>query len=340
MRSSLPGQHQTVLLHETVDAVLGAADGIYVDGTFGRGGHSRLLLQRLGAGARLIALDRDPEALAAATSGDTAIADPRFSIHHANFGAMGEVLAALGVPRVDGVMLDIGVSSPQIDTPERGFSFRFDGPLDMRMDPTRGESAAEFLARADERQIAQVIRDYGEERFAVPIAKAVVARRTGGQPLQRTAELSALVAGAVKTREPGQDPATRTFQALRIHVNGELQELEQGLSAALALLAPGGRLAVISFHSLEDRIVKTFMARESRAEVDRRAPFAPPVPSRLCAVQRIRPSEAEVAANPRSRSAVLRVAERTEVPYDAGTPLPSPGVGRGARAAQAAGRGR
>jgi 16S rRNA (cytosine1402-N4)-methyltransferase len=339
MRSSSPGQHQTVLLHETVDAVFGAPDGIYVDGTFGRGGHSRLLLQRLGPRGRLIALDRDPEALAAATSGEAAIADPRFSIHHANFGAMAGVLAALGVERVDGVLLDIGVSSPQIDTPERGFSFRFDGPLDMRMDPTRGESAAEFLARADERQIAQVIRDYGEERFAVPIAKAVVARRTGGQPLQRTAELSALVAGAVKTREPGQDPATRTFQALRIHVNGELQELEQGLSAALGLLAPGGRLAVISFHSLEDRIVKTFMARESRAEVDRRAPFAPPVPSRLCAVERIRPSAAEVAANPRARSAVLRVAERTEVPFEAGVPL-QPGAVRGARAAPLAGRGR
>jgi 16S rRNA (cytosine1402-N4)-methyltransferase len=340
MRISLPGQHQTVLLHETVDAVLGAPDGVYVDATFGRGGHSRLLLQRLSARGRLIALDRDPQALAAAASGEGAIADPRFSIHHANFGAMAEVLAALGVQRVDGVLMDIGVSSPQIDTPERGFSFRFDGPLDMRMDPTRGESAADFLARADERQIAQVIRDYGEERFAFPIAKAVVARRAGGQPVQRTSELSALVARAVKTREPGQDPATRTFQALRIHVNGELQELEQGLSAALALLAPGGHMAVISFHSLEDRIVKTFMARESRAEVDRRAPFAPPVPSRLCAVSRIRPSEAEVAANPRARSAVLRVAERTEVPLAAGAPLQLQGAARGTRAAQAGGRGR
>ncbi|WP_157265859.1 16S rRNA (cytosine(1402)-N(4))-methyltransferase RsmH [Azohydromonas aeria] len=337
MASSSPGQHLTVLLHETVDAVLGAPDGVYVDGTFGRGGHSRLLLQRLGPGGRLIALDRDPEALAAATSGPGAIDDPRFSIHHANFGAMAEVLADLGVARVDGVMLDIGVSSPQIDTPERGFSFRFDGPLDMRMDPTRGQSAADFLERADEREIAQVIRDYGEERFAGPIAKALVARRTGGHPVRRTAELSALVAGAVKTREPGQDPATRTFQALRIHVNGELQELEQGLSAALALLAPGGRLAVISFHSLEDRIVKTFMARESRAEVDRRAPFAPPAPSRLCAPQRIRPGEAEVAANPRSRSAVLRVAERTEVPFDAVAPG---AAARGARGAHAAGRAR
>jgi 16S rRNA (cytosine1402-N4)-methyltransferase len=182
MRSTSPGRHQTVLLHETVDAVFGVPDGIYVDGTFGRGGHSRLLLQRLGPRGRLIALDRDPEALAAATSGEAAIADPRFSIHHANFGAMAEVLAALGVERVDGVLLDIGVSSPQIDTPERGFSFRFDGPLDMRMDPTRGESAAEFLARADERQIAQVIRDYGEERFAVPIARRLWLAGQAGSP--------------------------------------------------------------------------------------------------------------------------------------------------------------
>lgn len=322
--ASLPGQHRTVLLHETVDAVLGAPEGVYVDGTFGRGGHSRLLLQRLGPRARLVAFDRDPEAVAAAQRGEHAIDDPRFSIHHARFGDMAAVLAEAGIAQVDGVMLDIGVSSPQIDSPERGFSFRFDGPLDMRMDPTRGESAADFLARADERDIAQVIRDYGEERFAGSIAKAVVARREGGEPLLRTSELSALVARSVKTREPGQDPATRTFQALRIHVNGELQELEQGLSAALALLAPHGRLAVISFHSLEDRIVKTFMARESRAEVDRRAPFAPVPPSRLALLGRIRPSQAEVADNPRARSAVLRVAERTEVPFEAGVPRSAP----------------
>jgi 16S rRNA (cytosine1402-N4)-methyltransferase len=306
--------HTTVLLNETVDAVFTGADGLYVDGTFGRGGHARLLLSRLGAQGRLVAFDKDPEAVAAAQSGEGAITDARFAIHHASFAAMATVL---GAGQVAGVLLDLGVSSPQIDNPGRGFSFRFDGPLDMRMDTTRGESAAEFLARADEHHIAQVVRDYGEERFAGPIAKALVARRAGGKPVRTTAELAELVAGAVKTREAGQNPATRTFQALRILVNAELEELEQGLAAALALLQPGGHLAVISFHSLEDRIVKTFIARESKAEVDRRAPFAPPQrPLRLKALGRIRASEAEVKANPRSRSAVLRVAERVadEVP--------------------------
>jgi len=302
--------HRTVLLLEAVEALVGAADGIYVDGTFGRGGHARALLGRLAASGRLIAFDRDPEAVAA---GRADIADARFSIHHASFGAMAETLAALGVTRVSGVLLDIGVSSPQIDNPARGFSFRFDGPLDMRMDPTRGESAAEFLARADERAIAEVIRDYGEERFAVSIAKALVARRALGEPVRTTRQLSEVVARAVRTREPGQDPATRTFQALRIFVNAELEELEQGLSAAVELLSPGGRMVVISFHSLEDRIVKTFIARESRREVDRRAPFAPVAPSRLRAIARVKPSPAEVAANPRARSAIMRVAERTDV---------------------------
>jgi 16S rRNA (cytosine1402-N4)-methyltransferase len=220
-------------------------------------------------------------------------------------------LAALGVTQVHGVLLDLGVSSPQLDDAARGFSFRADAPLDMRMDTTRGETAAQFLARADERLLTQVIRDYGEERFAVQVAKALVARRQGGAAIRTTGELAQVVAGAVKTREPGQNPATRTFQALRIHVNAELEELEQGLSAAVELLAPAGRLAVISFHSLEDRIVKRFIARESHDEPDRRAPFAPPRPTRLRALARIRPGAAEVAANPRARSAVLRVAERT-----------------------------
>jgi len=314
MSAASPFTHKTVLLDESVDAVLTRPDGIYVDGTYGRGGHSRLLLSKLGPGGRLVAIDRDPEAIAAATSGDTRVTDPRFCIRHAGFAEMQEQIAALGIAQVDGVLLDIGVSSPQIDDPARGFSFRFDGPLDMRMDTTRGESAADFLNRADERQIAEVIRDYGEERFAAQIAKALVARREGGQPVRSTAELAEVVARSVKTREPGQDPATRTFQALRIHVNGELTQLEQGLNAALALLAPGGRLAVISFHSLEDRIVKTFIARHAKDEVDRRAPFAPPKPCALRALARIKPSEAEVTANPRSRSAVLRVAERTEAP--------------------------
>jgi 16S rRNA (cytosine1402-N4)-methyltransferase len=300
-------EHTTVLLNEAIDALVTDPAGLYVDGTFGRGGHSRALLARLEPAGRLIAFDKDPEAIAAALD------DPRFTICHASFAAMRSELAARGIERVDGVLLDLGISSPQIDNPARGFSFRFDGPLDMRMDPTRGESAADFLARADERLIAQVVRDYGEERFAASISKAIVARREGGNPVRTTAELAELVARSVKSREPGQDPATRTFQALRIFVNAELEELEQGLTAALALLAPGGRLVVISFHSLEDRIVKTFIAGESRAEVDRRAPFAPPRrPLRLRAVARIKPDVGEVRANPRSRSAVLRVAERLD----------------------------
>jgi 16S rRNA (cytosine1402-N4)-methyltransferase len=317
MTSEQPLVHHTVLLEEAVDALVTRPDGIYVDGTFGRGGHSRHLLSRLAPGGRLLAIDRDPAAVASAGAGTTRVDDPRFSIHHAPFASMADVIAAQGVGRVDGVLLDIGVSSPQIDDPTRGFSFRFDGPLDMRMDTTRGESAADFLARADERQIAEVIKNYGEERFALQVAKAVVARRESGRPVRTTAELSDLVAGAVKTREPGQNPATRTFQALRIHVNAELEELQQGLTSALDLLAPGGRLVVISFHSLEDRIVKTFIANESKTVFDRRAPFAPPKPMRLVSIGRVKPSEAEVAANPRSRSAVMRVAERTDVEVSA-----------------------
>ena len=307
---SLPWTHISVMASEAAEALVTQPDGVYVDGTFGRGGHARAVLARLSPHGRLVALDKDPEAVAAAAQ----ISDARFTIRHAGFEDLRPELAALGLARVSGLLLDLGVSSPQIDNPARGFSFRFDAPLDMRMDPTRGETAAEFLARADERQIVEVIRDHGEERFAVSIAKALVARRQGGAPVRTTGELSALVAGAVKTREPGQNPATRTFQALRIHVNAELEALEQGLKAALALLAPGGRLVVISFHSLEDRIVKTFIARESRDVVDRRALFAPPKPLRLRAVARIKPGAAELAANPRARSAVLRVAERTEVP--------------------------
>jgi 16S rRNA (cytosine1402-N4)-methyltransferase len=307
-------QHLSVLLREAVDALVTDADGIYVDGTFGRGGHSRAVLARLSPRGRLVAIDRDPEAVASAADDAQLAGDPRFTIRHAPFSEMAATLAALGIDTVHGVLLDIGVSSPQIDDPARGFSFRFDGPLDMRMDTTRGESAAEFLARAEERHIAEVIRDYGEERFALQVAKALVARRESGRPVRTTAELADVVARAVKTREAGQNPATRTFQALRIFVNAELAELEQALSSALALLAPGGRLVVISFHSLEDRIVKTFIARESKAEVERRAPFAAPRPTRLRAIARVRPGAAEEAGNPRARSAVMRVAERTAVP--------------------------
>ena len=273
--------HTSVLLHEATDAVFTDPDGTYADGTYGRGGHSRTLLARLSARGRLVAFDKDPQAVQAATTGPDRIQDSRFAIEHASFAQMQERLAARGISRLTGVLLDLGVSSPQIDDASRGFSFRFDAPLDMRMDTTRGETAADFLARADERHIAEVIRDHGEERFAVSIAKALVARREGGRPVRTTRELAEIVARAVKTREPGQDPATRTFQALRIFVNAELEDLQQGLTVAMQLLVPHGRLAVISFHSLEDRIVKRFIARESTSEPDRRAPFAPPKPTRL-----------------------------------------------------------
>jgi 16S rRNA (cytosine1402-N4)-methyltransferase len=312
-------EHITVLLQEAVEALVTTAEGIYVDGTFGRGGHSRAILARLASTGRLIAIDRDPQAVQSAREALDLAADPRFTVEHTSFSQLPATLAAQGLAHVDGVLLDLGVSSPQIDDPARGFSFRFDGPLDMRMDTTRGESAAEFLARADERHIAEVIRDYGEERFAVQVAKALVARREIGRPVRTTGELSEVVAGAVRTREAGQNPATRTFQALRIFVNAELEELEQALSAALELLLPGGRLVVISFHSLEDRIVKTFIARESKTEFDRRAPFAAPKPHRLAAVARVKPGYAETLANPRARSAVMRVAERTAEPFDPGS---------------------
>ena len=305
-----PLLHTTVLLDEAVDALLGRdparADGAWIDATFGRGGHSRLILQRMGAQARLLAFDKDPEAIAEAAR----IADGRFAIRHEGF----RHLADLPAGSADGILMDLGVSSPQIDAPERGFSFRFDGPLDMRMDTTRGESVAQWLATAELGQIAEVIRDYGEERFAGPIAKAIVARRQEHGPLTGTAELAELVAGAVKTREAGQNPATRTFQAFRIFINAELEELRQALEASLSVLRPGGRLVVISFHSLEDRIVKQFIAQHSKEVYDRRAPFAPPQPMRLKALERVKPGDAEVAANPRARSAVMRVAERTEVP--------------------------
>ena len=297
-------QHTTVLLNEAVTALLTKPDATYVDATFGRGGHSRLILSKLSPAGRLIAFDKDPDAVAEAAR----IADPRFSIRHEGFRHLGQLPPA----SVAGVLLDLGVSSPQIDNPARGFSFRSEGPLDMRMDTTRGESVAQWLATAQAGQIAEVLRDYGEERFAVQIAKAIVARRQERGPLATTAELAQLVAGAVKTREPGQNPATRTFQALRIFVNAELEELQQALEASLDILQPQGRLVVISFHSLEDRIVKQFIVRHSREVFDRRAPFAAPKPTKLEALERVKPSAAEVAGNPRSRSAIMRVAERTE----------------------------
>jgi 16S rRNA (cytosine1402-N4)-methyltransferase len=296
-------QHIAVLRDEAVDQLVTLPGGVYVDGTFGRGGHAREILRRLSPAGRLIAFDKDPQALAAARG----IGDARLTFRRESFVH----LADLPARSVAGLLLDLGVSSPQIDDPARGFSFRADGPLDMRMDPTRGQSVAQWLARAHEQQIREVIRDYGEERFAGAIAKAIVARRAQRGAIAGTAELAALVADAVKTREPGQSPATRTFQAFRIFINAELEELGQALEASLNVLQPGARLAVISFHSLEDRIVKQFIARHSRAGVDRRAPFAPPAPTCLRALARIRPSSAEVAANARARSAILRVAERT-----------------------------
>ena len=311
-----PLQHTTVLLHEAVDALVARSDGFYVDGTYGRGGHSRLIVSRLGAGGRLLALDRDPEAVAHAQADAELSRDARFAVEHAAFADLPAVLAARGVARIDGLLLDLGVSSPQIDSPERGFSFRSRGPLDMRMDTTRGESAADFLARADEKALCAVIRDYGEERFASSIARALVQEREAGRPVRTTAELQALVARCVRTREGGQDPATRTFQALRIFVNAELAQLEMALEAAIDCLAPGGRLVVISFHSLEDRIVKTFIASHASDVIDRRAPFAAPKPLRLSALARLKPGSAEVSANPRARSAILRVAERTAVATD------------------------
>ena len=305
-------QHTTVLLNEAVQALFGNSDsedgatGTYVDATFGRGGHSRLILAGLSPQSRLIAFDKDPEAIAAAQT----ITDPRFSIRHQGFKDLGELPEA----SVAGILLDLGISSPQIDNPQRGFSFRFEGPLDMRMDTTRGESVAQWLAHAEIQQMTEVIRDYGEERFAVPIAKAIAARRQERGPISSTTELAELVAGAVKTREPGQNPATRTFQALRIFINAELEELQQALDASLRVLQPGGRLVVISFHSLEDRIVKQFIAKHAREEVDKRQPDWMLVPTpmlKLRALGRIKASAQEVAANPRARSATMRVAQRT-----------------------------
>ena len=298
--------HRTVLLNEAVTALRILQGGHYIDATFGRGGHSRLILSQLSAQGSLLAFDKDLEAIAEAAT----IIDPRFSIRHEGFNQLGQLEASSAA----GLLMDLGISSPQIDNAARGFSFRGDGPLDMRMDTTRGQSVAEWLAGASIESMTEVIRDYGEERFAGPIAKAIDRARQERGPLKSTHELASVVAGAVKTREPGKDPATRTFQAFRIFINAELEELAQALVASLTILQPGGRLVVISFHSLEDRIVKQFIAEHSRDVFDRRAPFAAPKAMRLSALGRVKPSDEEVAANPRSRSAVMRIAERTEVP--------------------------
>jgi 16S rRNA (cytosine1402-N4)-methyltransferase len=305
--------HRPVLLSESMDALALRPEGIYVDGTFGRGGHSRALLERLGPGARVVALDRDPEAEAAARS----IRDPRFSFVSTTFSALAAALDSQGVAVVHGMLFDLGVSSPQLEDPARGFSFRAEGPLDMRMDPTRGMSAADWLASASETDIREVIRNYGEERFAKQIAAAIVAARCGGR-IRGTRQLADLVGEAVPTREPGQDPATRTFQALRIHINRELEEVSLMLPQAIARLAPEGRLAVISFHSLEDRLVKRFLRAAACPEVPREVPLrASEMPPPLVKLigRAVRASAGEVAANPRARSATLRVAERTAAPH-------------------------
>jgi 16S rRNA (cytosine1402-N4)-methyltransferase len=287
--------------------------GVYVDATFGRGGHSRLILSRLSARGRLIAMDRDPQAAEAAA----AITDTRFHFAHTSFSRLSATLAAMGVTRPQGLLLDLGVSSPQIDAAERGFSWRADAPLDMRMDTSCGITAAQWLASATVEELARVIREYGEERFAASIAKAITARRDAGRPVVTTADLAAVVAGAIPVRsrrDAAQHPATRTFQALRIHVNQELEELALVLEQSVAVLASGGRLVVISFHSLEDRLVKRFIDGHAHPEraLGRLPLRAADLPQpRLRSVARVKPDATEVAANPRARSAVMRVAERT-----------------------------
>ncbi|MDR0702621.1 MAG: 16S rRNA (cytosine(1402)-N(4))-methyltransferase RsmH [Azoarcus sp.] len=301
--------HITVLLREAVDALAIKGGGLYVDGTFGRGGHSREVLSRLDAAGRLIALDRDPQAIAAGAGID----DARFTLVHAPFSDLAGVLDHLGVDKVDGVLLDLGVSSPQLDEAARGMSFRFDAPLDMRMDTSRGQTVAQWLAEASVSQITEVLREYGEERFAHAIAKAIATARTRGA-VATTGQLAEIVEQAVRTREPGQHPATRSFQALRIFINQELEELSRVLPVCVKRLRAGGRLVVISFHSLEDRIVKRFMRDEARppqwpARLPVRTADLPP-PRLALAGRARRPGAGETAANPRARSAVMRVAER------------------------------
>ncbi len=305
--------HKTVLLDAAVDGLNLTGDrihGTYIDGTFGRGGHSRLILNQLSDRGRLIAFDKDPQAIACANQ----IQDPRFTIIHDSFASVHSSLSELGITRVDGILLDLGISSPQVDDAGRGFSFRSDGPLDMRMDTTRGISAADWLATESEEKIREVIKEYGEERFAFQIAKAIIACRQV-EPITRTRQLAQIVANAVKTREKGKDPATRTFQAIRIYINQELEDLKTGLISGLALLGKEGRFSIISFHSLEDRIVKQFFASNSTViQPDRRLPIRaidlPQPPLKL--IERIKPSDAEVSANPRARSAILRISERTQ----------------------------
>jgi 16S rRNA (cytosine1402-N4)-methyltransferase len=325
MRNTSDGGHAPVLLAEAVAALAIHDDGVYVDATFGRGGHARAILAALGARGRLVGVDRDAEAQAAAGGID----DARFTFRRGWFSALPDIVASLGIDAVDGVLLDLGVSSPQLDAPERGFSYRAEGPLDMRMDTSCGETAAQFIARATIDELAKVIRDYGEERFAQSVARAIAKARERG-PIDSTRELAAIVAQAIGARTRGdwrQDPAARTFQALRIAVNRELHELSVALPRITGLLASGGRLAVISFHSLEDRIVKRFFAFASKPYGGdarlRRMPIADaslPVPPLALVGRAVKPGDAELARNPRARSAVLRIAERTQAPLPEGWP--------------------
>lgn len=302
--------HRPVLMREVLEGLAVRADGIYVDGTFGRGGHSDAILAQLGRDGSLYAMDKDPEAIAAAQAQFGR--DARFHIKRGSFAMLGAMAQEAGIAgKVDGVLLDLGVSSPQLDDPRRGFSFLGDGPLDMRMDPDQGISAADWVNQSSEDEIRRVLKEFGEERFAKRIARAIVAARQES-PITRTGQLAELIAAAVPTREPGKHPATRSFQAIRIRINHELEELEAGLQQAVDILAPHGRLAVISFHSLEDRMVKRFMRREHKGE---ELPLDLPVMGETHGRLRLigkarRPSEEEVRANPRARSSVLRIAER------------------------------
>ncbi|MDF2784725.1 MAG: rRNA methyltransferase [Pantoea eucrina] len=306
-------KHTTVLLDEAVNGLNIREDGIYIDGTFGRGGHSRLILSQLGENGQLLAIDRDPQAIAAAAE----INDPRFSIVHGPFSALADYVDARGLTgKISGVLLDLGVSSPQLDDAERGFSFMRDGPLDMRMDPTRGHSAAEWLLHAEEADIAFVLKTYGEERFAKRIARAIT-ERNREQPMTRTKELADVIAAATPVKDKFKHPATRSFQAIRIWINSELEEIDTALKGALSVLAPGGRLSIISFHSLEDRLVKRFMRDQSRGP---QVPAGIPMTEsqlkalggrELKTLGKLIPGEAEVRENPRARSSVLRIAERT-----------------------------
>jgi 16S rRNA (cytosine1402-N4)-methyltransferase len=316
--SSVAG-HWPVMLQGAVAMLVTDPQAVYVDATYGRGGHARAILRELGPAGRLIALDRDPDAAIDAAS----VKDARFEFVRSRFSRLGDVLDARSIPRIAGLLMDLGVSSPQLDDAARGFSLRLDGPLDMRMDPDSGPSVAQWLARADQAEVRRVLREYGDERFAASIAKAIVARQSAGRPMERTSELAQVVARAIpikNRKDPDQHPATRTFQALRIFINQELEELALTLQASVVRMAPGARLVVVSFHSLEDRIVKRFIESHSRPEralgrLPLRASELPP--PRLRALARVRPDAAEIAANPRSRSAVMRVAERTAAPVPA-----------------------